>query len=179
MIAAIVAAVSAVAGAYSAKKAQEAENAKLDYQARIARLNAEFAKTEGDLNYQSALREEQVLRGETENVFSNQINAYSATGVKVSSKSAQDSYFRTLWLGEQDAYAIRFKGELDRWKGNAQADILEEQASMYEAGKGDPNEALLLGLLGGASKTYSAYDQGGGSGSSSGNTLGSSVDGRS
>lgn len=160
IIAAAIAAVGAVANAAAAKKAQESENAQLENEARVAEANATLTRMDGELSYSSALREEQRLRYDTEMVVSDQISAYAASGVKVSSSSAMDSYFNTRFLGEQDALAVRFKGEVARWNSEQEANILDTQAGMYRSGKGDPNQAAGLALLGGAAKTYSAYKQG-------------------
>lgn len=114
--------------AYSSYRQAQITNAQKRAEARIAELNAETAELEGELALKMALSLESESRRQTEQLIGMQRAAMSVTGFAVGEGSFANIIESTAVIGELDAAAIMFEGEIAQFRKRKEARSLRFRA---------------------------------------------------
>jgi len=142
-------AIAAVAySAYSSYRQSQLTNAQKRAEARIAEANAETAELEGDLALKTALSLESESRRQTKQLIGAQRAAMSASGFAVGEGSFGDIIESAAVIGELDAAAIMFEGEIAQFRKRKEAQSLRAKAKALRKSQTSPG---LAGLGGGLS----------------------------
>ena len=138
--------------AYSSYRQAQITNAQKRAQARIAEANAETAELEGELALKAALSLESESRRQTKQLIGTQRAAMSATGFAVGEGSFADIIEVSAVIGELDAAAIMFEGEITQFRKRKEAQSLRAEARNLRRSQVDPGLAgITSGITTGAS----------------------------
>lgn len=143
-------------GSYYSAQAQKEE---LDFQARMAEINARLAEGQAQNALLAGQREEQKARLETANIKSRQRAGMAANGVDLSVGSAQNVLTSTDLVGEVDANQIQANAIASAWGYRTNAVNLTNQAgrSRSAAGAISPMGSAASSLLGNAGSVASTW----------------------
>lgn len=128
-------AVSTTMGVVSAQQSANAQKAQNDYNAKIAKKNAQIAQANADQKRQEGIEEARQQRMKTLRTVGSQQAAMAANGIDISSGTALDVIEDTAAMGELDALTTRYNYE-------SQAIGLEQQANNFN------NQATLDSFAG-------------------------------
>lgn len=140
---------SAFQGYTSFRQAQQ-QNQQLRFQALIAEQNAGIARREGRLAREVAFRVEIDSRRQTEQLLGIQRTKMAASGFVVGEGTFGVLLDETAILGEADALAIQYEGELEQFRKEREAVGLEQRAGALRASTVDPFLVGATGFLGSA-----------------------------
>lgn len=135
---------------YTAFRQTQIQNTQLRYRARIAEQNAGIVRQEGNLARTLAFRIEEQSRGQTDQLLGVQRAKMAGSGFVVGEGSFGDILDATAILGEADALAIQYEGELEQFRKEMEALSLEEEARALRRSQADPFLSGLTGVLGSA-----------------------------
>lgn len=141
-----------LAKGYAAFQQARIQNLQLQYQQDIAERNAEMALFEEDYIKEMAAVNEKKQRDKVSQFLGAQRVQMGASGFTVGSATFQDMIDTTVVLGELDALAIRYDGELAAWRKREEAKRFRYEAEILETAKIQPELALGLSLLGSGAK---------------------------
>lgn len=116
--------VSGVTGGVSAYQGGKAQQAQMNYQAKVAQNNARIAQANADQERQEGIEESRLQRIRNLQKIGAQQSAIAANGVDISSGTALDMIEDTAAMGELDALTTRYNSE-------TKAIAYEEQANNY------------------------------------------------
>jgi len=148
---------SSLLSAFSAYQQAEIQNRLAAYSASAARLNADLARRDGDFAFKAALKDEKKHRDQLQQFIGSQRARMGASGFSVESASFEDTIDTSAVLGELDALAIRYEGELAQWRAQQEARLLEFQADVAETTKTSPFLAAGTSLLGSGARGISFF----------------------
>ncbi|MCD7740191.1 MAG: hypothetical protein LUH11_02460 [Candidatus Gastranaerophilales bacterium] len=115
---------STAVGVYSSVQQGNAQKAQYEYQAQIAKQNAQIAQNNADQKRQEGIEESRLQRMKTLQAVGSQQAAMAANGIDVSSGTALDIVEDTAAMGELDALTTRYNYE-------TQALAYEQEANNY------------------------------------------------
>lgn len=133
---------------YTAYRQAQLQNTQIRYRARVAEQNAAIVRQEGDLARQVALRLEAGSRRQTDQLLGVQRAKMAGSGFVVGEGSFGDILDATAILGEADALAIQYEGELAQFRKEREARGLEAEARALRRAQISPGLAALTGFLG-------------------------------
>lgn len=148
---------SAVFGGMNAMSQANAQNAQMEYNAKIAENNARNAQAEADYARAQGWRNANEKRRETALLIGAQRAKMGASGAVAGSGSFLDVELDTKEQGELDAMALAQEGDMAAWRAELQRDNYLQNANMSRASKVSTSGAMWGGLLGGAANVGSAY----------------------
>lgn len=126
---------STTMGVVSSVQSGKAQKAQYDYQAKVAKKNAQIAQANADQKRQEGIEEARQQRMKTLRAVGSQQAAMAANGIDISSGTALDVIEDTAAMGELDALTTRYNYE-------SQAVGLEQQANNFN------NQAYLDSFAG-------------------------------
>lgn len=149
--------VGAATGAYGQYQQVQAANAQADFQSDVAKENARIAEMEGNFAHDAARQAEGEHRRKVRAIRGKQRAQMGASGLLVGQGSFGDILADTTELGELDALAIRYEGDLAKWRHDVQANAATAQGQLYSASKSNPYITPAATLLTGTSSAVSQY----------------------
>ena len=155
-------------GGISAYQEQKAQNAALEYNAKLAERNAEVSEMQAKQAGERGELEEKQLRARTSRIKGEQRTAFARSGAAVDEGSSLDVLLDTAKFGEMDALTVRYNAEVEAWGYREEAEGYRGAAALSRMQRRDPWQAAATSLLGGASQLGAAYamqPSGGGAGS--------------
>ena len=148
---------SAVMGTMGAVRQANAQNAQMEYNAKVAENNAKNAQAEADYARAQGWRNANEKRKEVAQLIGAQRAKMGASGAVVDSGSFLDLTLSTKEQGELDAMALAQEGDMSAWRAELQRDNYLSSANMSRASKVSSGGAMWGSLLGGAANVGSAY----------------------
>jgi hypothetical protein len=133
---------------YAAYRQAQTSNMQTRYRAGIAEKNAAIVRQEGRLARDMALRLEADSRRQTDQLLGVQRAKMGASGFVVGEGSFGDILDATALLGEADALAIQYEGELEEFRKEREARALEAEARALRRAQIAPGMAALTAFLG-------------------------------
>ncbi|WP_300379639.1 hypothetical protein [Henriciella sp.] len=130
-----------------------------EFQARMARINADLAESDARAALGRGERQEQASRLENAQLKSRQRVGYASSGVDLGSDTAVDALTSTDVMGEVDANTIKANALRQAWGHRIEATGLRGQAGMAEASAEGISPWMEAGtsLLAGASQVHSSF----------------------
>ncbi|WCB45281.1 hypothetical protein [Nitratidesulfovibrio vulgaris] len=173
--------VGALAGAQSFMGA-EAERGQKNYEAKVARANAEAMRQQADLEKRQGIaaqeevdRERARLRRDYEATSGRNRSLLSSGNVALDSGSALDTLLGNADLFADDMGENRYRHEVVGWEvrrkaqlSNWQADVQDSQANWLKRTAGSLGTSLLTGAVTGTMAGLSTYAMAGGFGAAPG-----------
>ena len=154
----------------------KAQNAQLDYQARVNENNAKMAEQNAAFARAQAVRNATEKRKETAVLIGKQRARMGASGAVVGTGSFLDTILSTREEGEKDAMSLMQQGDLESWKHLNQANQYYHQAGLSRASKADTRSAVIGSVLSGVANVgmsvFAASGFMGGAGSAAGGAAG-------
>lgn len=144
---------SAVSGAGQAG----AQNAMLEYNAKVAENNAKIKENEASYARAQAMRNAAENRKKTAALIGAQRAKMGASGAVVGSGSFLDLTMNTAEQGAMDAMALLQEGDLQAWRHEIEAGNFRTQAQGYRGSKANAGSTLAGGLLSTAASTTISY----------------------
>ena len=141
---------SAVYGTMGAVRQANAQNAQMEYNAKVSENNARNAQAEADYARAQGWRNANEKRREVARLIGAQRAKMGASGAVVDSGSFLDLTLSTKEQGELDAMALAQEGDMAAWRAELQRDNYLSNANMSRASKVSSSGAMWGGLLGGA-----------------------------
>jgi hypothetical protein len=148
---------SALLSATAASKQQKAENASLEYNAKIQEYNSKVADTQARMTEERGREEANKVRLQAGQLAGSQRSSYAASGAKVDTGSVSDVLNDTRVFGELDATTVQRNADQDAWGLREQSNMSRMQANLYRTQKRSRGSAFGQSLLGSASNFGSAY----------------------
>ena len=148
---------SAVYGTIGAVRQANAQNAQMEYNAKVSENNARNAQAEADYARAQGWRNANEKRREVAQLIGAQRAKMGASGAVVDSGSFLDLTLSTKEQGELDAMALAQEGDMAAWRAELQRDNYLQNANMSRASKVSSSGAMWGSLLGGAANVGSAY----------------------
>lgn len=130
-------------GSYGAYQEGEAKGEAHDYNAQVARENAQLALEQG-------AEEERRVRVQGRKVVGEMRASYGASGVSSTSGSAVDALADSAAMAEMDALTVRRNAEIKSYQFNQQAGMEDRAARASRTGGKISAASTLLGGIGGA-----------------------------
>jgi Tfp pilus assembly protein PilX len=156
----IVAAQAALSAGQAYSSAQSG-NVSLDYQAKIARLNAKLANSQAEAALREGERQQAKILTETSRLKASQKAAYGASGVDVNaSRSVTNVLTSTEVAGEIDRLHANANAVTKAWDYRMQATRYENDALLAKASKQDAGMAAFGAGLAAGLQTYAATSGG-------------------
>lgn len=121
---------STTIGVVSSVQSANAQKAQYDYQAQVAKKNAEIAQNNADQKRQEGIEEARQQRMKTLRAIGSQQAAMAANGIDISSGTALDVVEDTAAMGELDALTTRYNYETHAVGFEQQANNFNNQASL-------------------------------------------------
>lgn len=121
---------STTMGVVSSVQSANAQKAQYNYQAQVAKKNAEIAQNNADQKRQEGIEEARQQRIKTLQAVGSQQAAMAANGIDVSSGTALDVIEDTAASGELDALTTRYNYETQALAYEQQANNFNNQASL-------------------------------------------------
>lgn len=144
---------SAISGAGQAG----AQNAMLEYNAKVAENNAKIKENEASYARGQAARNAAEQRKKTAALIGAQRAKMGASGAVVGSGSFLDVIMSTAEQGERDAMALLQEGDLQAWRYEIEANNFKTQAQGHRGSKVNVGSVLVGGLLSTAASTAMTY----------------------
>lgn len=138
--------------AYASYRQQQAQNAALEYNARVADVNARLAEQQAEQAAVRGARAERELRAGARQLEGAQRVGFAAAGVTPGGGSPLAAATDVIRGTELDAMDIRYNTALERWGYRVQAGESRAQARFARASRVSPFRAALPTLLGGTSQ---------------------------
>lgn len=143
-------------GSYSQQKA---ENASLKYQAAMNRINARMENLKAEEALRQGEKQQQQIMLQTEKLKGQQLVGYAASGIDLSSRSAQNVMNETDFFGEVDKNQAAANAIAASWSHRLNATNMEGNASIQLAQRknafGVALNSALTGALSGAASMSS------------------------
>lgn len=163
VVGAIATAVSTTMGVVSSNQQAKAAKAQSEYQAKVAKRNAEVAQANADMKRQEGIEEARQTRMKNLQRIGAQQTAMAANGIDVSSGTALDVVADTAAQGELDALTNRYNAETQALAYERQANNFTNQSNLdlfagQNAYKSGMANAVGTGLKGLAATTSVAAD---------------------
>lgn len=130
--------------AFSSYNQAEGQKEAANYQASVARNNAQIAEWQAQDASKRGEEEETRQRMRTAQLKGSQRAGLAANGIDISEGSAAQIQADTDWMGEQDALTIRDNAKRNAWGWRSQGQQSTADANMYKA-KADSISPMLAG----------------------------------
>lgn len=150
-------AVSGISSSISGANQAGAQNAMLEYNAKLAENNAKIKENEASYARGQAARNAAEQRKKTAQMLGAQRAKMGASGAAVGSGSFLDLTMSTAEEGARDAMALLQEGDLQAWRYEVEASNFRTQAKGYQGSKVNPGSILTGGLLSTAASTAMTY----------------------
>lgn len=121
---------STTMGVVSSVQSANAQKAQYNYQAQVAKKNAEIAQNNADQKRQEGIEEARQQRMKTLRTIGSQQAAMAANGIDISSGTALDVVEDTAAIGELDALTTRYNYETQAVGFEQQASNFNNQANL-------------------------------------------------
>ena len=143
-------------GSYYSSRAQKED---LDFQSRMAEINARLAESSAQNALLAGQREEQKAKLATANTKSTQRAAMAANGLDLGSGSPVNVLSSTDLIGEIDAQTIKTNAIASAWGYRVEGSNYSAQAARSKASAGavSPFGSAATTLLGGAGQVASGW----------------------
>ena len=148
---------SAVYGTMGAVRQANAQNAQMEYNAKVSENNARNAQAEADYARAQGWRNANEKRREVAQLIGAQRAKMGASGAVVDSGSFLDLTLSTKEQGELDAMALLNEGRMQAWRSRVQGSNLMAKSNLYKSSKTNPYLAAGGTLLSGAGQAGMNY----------------------
>lgn len=155
-------AVTAASTAYSidaTQKQEKAQNAALEYQAKVKNRDAQIANMNADMVEKQGEIDEKQHRLKLKSLVGTQRAAGAGSGALVDMDTNLDLTQDTVGFGEIDALTIRRNASLDAYNVRNQASNFQAEAALARAKKGSVSQATTGSILTGASNLTQSAGQ--------------------
>ncbi len=165
MFGAIFAVISTVIGVVTSIMQAQQQRSQLEAQAKVQEYNAAIARNQAEYTRQAAAAQAIQRRQESERILGTQRARYGASGVDVGAGTPLLVQGETIEQGELDAARELWSGENRAQGFLGQANLSQYQATYARSQKPSLFGAAMGGLMSGVGSGMKLFDRGGGGGS--------------